>query len=233
MKEWHWELAGGGDSAPLCVYLFNIFDSLSSVLQVNMSPLFKAVEHPLAIPPFYCCLAAAKSERGRQWGHFWISRKKKKEEKTEQERVCDASRCVLVKAPACLKLLQRRPRNSAPFCPGLPAGASAAVSSVAAQKSNYCCVSVKVLRRRPAWSHDPNLAPVLNSASDSEPSNLHFKNADTWGHSGTACDNFCFRVTATHFCFFHWNDSTIFKTMVPKKHTFSSHNPKHPATSPR
>lgn len=174
MKEWHGELAAGGDTAPLSVYLFNILDSLSSVLQVNMSALFK--EHPLAIPPFSCFLTAAKSERGRQWGHFWILRKKG--EKKEQKRVCDASRCVLVKAAACLKLLQRRPRNSAPFSPGLPAGASAAVSSVAAQKCNDCCASVKVLRLRPAWSHDPNLAAVLNSASDSEPSNLHFKNTD-------------------------------------------------------
>lgn len=143
----------------MCLIHVIFFDSLSSVLQVNMSPLFKAVEHPLAMPPFYCCLAPAKSERGRQWGHFWILRKKIKKKK-EQKLVCDASRCVLVKAPACLKLLQRRPRNSAPFCPGLPAGASAAVSSVAAQKSNYCCVSVKVHCLQPAWSHDPNLAAV-------------------------------------------------------------------------
>lgn len=65
---------------------------------------------------------------------------------------------------------------------------------------------MKVLRFRPAWSHDPGLAAVLNSASDSEPFNLHIRNPGVWGNSAAPSSELHLCVTATDFfyCLLKW-----------------------------
>lgn len=77
----------GGDSAPLCVFLFfilfNIFDSLSSVLQVNMSPLFQRLT--ILWPSLLFNVVSLPHNQREGVGTFVDFKKKTKREK---KRIC-------------------------------------------------------------------------------------------------------------------------------------------------